>query len=627
MGVAAASSSVALGTESAETKGNDVQDQARIAEADLIVVGGGGAGVCAAIEAAQAGATVLVLDKNDFPGGDTVRSGGMIMAAGTDVQADLGIEDTIEDFIATEVGYSASTTDTDMVIEMCEKSPEQIAFMQSLGRNFNAVDGTTMAAIAAYDGDGSHWDPRTHWDTNARTGHFVILYNHAVDLGVRFVNAVHVAHLVQDGTGAVIGVTDTEGNAYRANKGVVISTASFGRNIEMSKRYNKMNAWALGFEENFPGASLNYQSLKNTGDGIRMAQEIGADLQLNPSGCISDCTATGFYSSGTILVNDRADRFVQEDAAWGYVNQMAYNEAVKRGCADDTSTPRFWAIGAQEALEDPNDSYVTRILGGVLQGPSYNDLIQYADTLDELAEKTGLPADRLVVSVDRWNTFAETGYDEDFGRTPASGMPSLISIKTGPYYAMPYIPFSMGSFGGLRTNSETQVLNTAGDPIPRLYAAGASMSGMYTAPFYNSCGWSVLGTMVWGRKAGANVAALDAWTSDPVEDAIVVPDLEAEAQAGIDSANGSYAAGTYTSCGIGRGGEFEVTVECSDTAITAVTVGENSESGGIGTWAIEWMPLKVLAAQSADVDVVAGATQTSLAILMAVRECLDEASK
>ena len=132
---------------------------------------------------------------------------------------------------------------------------------------------------------------------------------------------------------------------------------------------------------------------------------------------------------------------------------------------------------------------------------------------------------------------------------------------------------------------------------------------------------------MWGRKAGANVAALDAWTSDPVEDAIVVPDLEAEAQAGIDSANGSYAAGTYTSCGIGRGGEFEVTVECSDTAITAVTVGENSESGGIGTWAIEWMPLKVLAAQSADVDVVAGATQTSLAILMAVCECLDEASK
>lgn len=353
MGVAAASSSVALGTESAETKGNDVQDQAWIAEADPIVVGGGGAGVCAAIEAAQAGATVLVLDKNDFPGGDTVRSGGMIMAAGTDVQADLGIEDTIEDFIATEVGYSASTADTDMVIEMCEKSPEQIAFMQSLGRNFNAVDGTTMAAIAAYNGDGSHWDPRTHWDTNARTGHFVILYNHAVDLGVRFVNAVHVAHLVQDGTGAVIGVTDTEGNAYRANKGVVISTASFGRNIEMSKRYNKMNAWALGFEENFPGASLNYQSLKNTGDGIRMAQEIGADLQLNPSGCISDCTATGFYSSGTILVNDRADRFVQEDAAWGYVNQMAYNEAVKRGCADDTSTPAFGQSGHRRPLKTP----------------------------------------------------------------------------------------------------------------------------------------------------------------------------------------------------------------------------------------------------------------------------------
>ena len=80
----------------------------------------------------------------------------------------------------------------------------------------------------------------------------------------------------------------------------------------------------------------------------------------------------------------------------------------------------------------------------------------------------------------------------------------------GPFYAMPYIPQTLGPLGGLRTDIETRVLNTAGEPIERLFAAGQIASGMFTGPFYPGCGWAVLGTVHWGRKAGRNAAALDA---------------------------------------------------------------------------------------------------------------------
>lgn len=622
----AAASALGLGAASilqaAPVKAEEVPAYDWTDAADLVVVGGGGAGFCAAIEAARAGSTVLVLEKGDLCGGDTLLSGGMIMVGGTKAQKALGIEDTVENFVKTELGYVGEFADREMVQEMCEGSQEVEDFMVSLGRQFTSL--SAMLPVWGYDTEET-WAARTIHDRTSREGHFATLQREAAKYdGIKVRTATECAHLIQDETGAVIGVKDVNGKYYRANKGVVLSTASFGTNREMSKRYNQMNYWALSQEDAFGVQAPNTQCANNTGDGIRMAQEIGADLKLATSNCISDVCCMSFDSMyASILVNDLGHRFVQESAHWGYLNQMVFNEAVKRN-QTDPKTCKFYLIADQATVE--KNMYLNFLNTGVVVTGTelYMKRIIKADTIAELAEKAGLPVDALTATVDRWNTMAAAGEDTEFGRKDIFGQTHLQAMGEGPFYAFPYVPYSMGSFGGLRTDKETQVLDTKGNAIPRLYAAGAIMSGMYTAPFYNACGWSVLGTVHWGRKAGRNIAALEPWTTEEV---IVKEEAVDNLEAAIANANGSYNAGTYDAVGKGRNGDVPVTVEFSDKAILSVSIGAHQETPGIGDAAVNGLPGRIVLAQSADVDVFSGATMTSDAILAAVRECIEKARK
>lgn len=535
------------------------------------------------------------------------------------------MEDSPEKFAEHELAYCADAADRSMVEEMCLHSLESLAFMADMGREYSVV--SQMNPVADYDGSMENWAPRTHWTgRETRTGHFAILQQEAEKYEqIKVKNGVEAAHLITDKTGAVIGVKDVNGVCYRANKGVVLATASFGANKEMSKRYNPMNYWALCHEEGFDRPSPNGQHTLNTGDGIRMAQEIGADLALAPSNCISDCTAPTFDSMyGTIIVNAHGKRFVQENAHWGYLLQMVYNEAVRLN-ATNPEKVNFWYIADQNAVD--KNIYYSMIVNrmNVTATESYFAHVKKADTIEALAQETGLPQEALMETVTHWNQMVENGKDSDFQRADVPGYTTdLVKIGEGPYYALPLIPYSMGSFGGLRTNRNTQVLNTAGAPIERLYAAGAIMSGMYTGAFYNACGWSILGTVHWGRKAAQQIVSLQPWATDEIADkdaaALSVDDA-------IASANGSYNAGVYSASASGLGGDVPVTVEFSDKAILSVSVGEHNETQGIGTAAIEQLPQQILLAQSAEVDAVTGATITSAAILNAVNDCISQARK
>ncbi len=596
-----------------------------VAAADVVVVGGGGAGFAGAIEAARAGSTVLILEKCAYCGGDTLRSGGMIMVGGSEYQKAMGVDDSPEKFAEHELAYCADAADRDMVREMCLNSLDSLKFMTDMGREYTVV--SEMHPVAGYD-DMNVWAPRTHWTGDeTRTGHFAILQQESLKYdNIKVMNNIEVAHLITDDAGAVIGVKDTAGKCYRANKGVLLATASFGTNKEMSKRYNAMNYWALCLEEALEYPSPNGQHTLNTGDGIRMAQEIGADLALSPANCISDCTSPTFGSIyGAILVNNQGKRFVQENAHWGYLLQMVYNEAVQTN-ATGSDKIHFWYIMDESTL-NKNFYYQVALTDMRLTvTEAYQKHIKKADTIEALAEQCGLPKDALAASVARWNEMVDKGEDTDFRRKNVEGYTNdFEKIGEGPYYALPLAPNTMGSFGGLRTNNLTQVLNTAGKPIDRLYAAGAIMSGMYTGAFYNACGWSVLGTVHWGRKAGAQIHALTPWTTE----AVVAADAAAakSVEDAIAGANGSYNAGAYTASANGMAGDVPVTVEFSDKAILSVTVGENKETVGIGTIAIEQIPEKILLAQNADVDVIAGATLTSAAILNAVNQCIAQAKK
>ena len=115
-----------------------------------------------------------------------------------------------------------------------------------------------------------------------------------------------------------------------------------------------------------------------------------------------------------------------------------------------------------------------------------------------------MPAVNLVKTVEEWNGYCDGEFDPDFGRQVDFG-----KIQTPPFYADIYKPFVLGTAGGLRTDTNAQVVDVNGDPIPGLYATGMIMTGTVTPPFYPGCGWAILNTVHWGRKAGQQIAALE----------------------------------------------------------------------------------------------------------------------
>ncbi len=639
-GVVAAGITAAQAEESASAASDHVSTQASddiqwVDEADVIVVGGGGAGFSAAIEAANSGASVLILEKAGFCGGDTQLSNGMIMAAGTPEQEELAgcTTDTPEAFAEQQVTYAQGMGNEEMIREMCMESPHEVEFMKGLGIVYKNVD--IIPPVWGYDTETS-WGPRSHWDhyhvETSAEAHFGRLRTAVNGIeSIRVQTETEVAHLIT-GNDEVIGVSDTLGNCYRANKGVVLATASFGANKEMNRRYNHMMYWALCLNETY---AANYYECHaaNTGDGIRMAQEIGADLALSPSNVILDKLYIGgvgdyfqnldagidytnpYLSApipGMILVNSAGNRFVQEDALWGYVNQEVYKQAMQDNWNAENPGIRVWAIQDSTNLQNS----VTPTYYAQDTESNYGKLIKSADTIEELATQIGVPAENLVNTVERWNQISTEGVDPDFDRRTDFG-----TIETGPFYAFPYIPETLGSLGGLATDVDANVLHVSGKPIPRLYAAGTVMSGMWCGPFYSSCGWAILGTVHWGRKAARNIVALEPWTTDPIEPAQRVTKQLPEPQPG------NYTAGTYEAVATGRNGEVPVTVEFSDTEIVSITIGENAETQEIGSAAIDLLPERIIEAQSTDIDALTGATLTSMAIFLAVDDCIDQASK
>lgn len=315
-------------------------------------------------------------------------------------------------------------------------------------------------------------------------------------------------------------------------------------------------------------------------------------------------------NEGTILVNPYGRRFVAEDACWGYVVTEVAKQIFSCGWnpADPAGVNVYaicdadhffqWELQGQSTLEEDGGSVIR------------------CDTIEELAERIGVPAENLADELDRWNSYCETGVDAQFDRRVDFG-----TIKTAPFYADAEKPKVLGTFAGVKTNLNTEVISAVtGEPIPRLYAAGTIAGGNIAGPFYFGCGWSILNTVVWGREAGQQMAALEAWDGS---DAVVLP----EAEDGADVDLSTVADGTYTGTGAGMGGDINVTIEVSGGAIKVVDISPNNETQGIGGYeAIEdgTYAAQIESAQGSKIDGIAGATITSDAISAAVRAALEQ---
>ena len=463
-------------------------------EADVVVLGAGGAGMRAAYEAQNAGCSVVVLEKAETFGGTSIVSGGIIQAAGTEAQKQLtGIEDdTPEAHAHLYMIEGEGWVDEDLVTDMCEHGPEHIAFLEGLGLEFTSI--TSVAHTPYSDAEGIQIPPRIHGTDVGAIGVYTTLHDATEALGVEFVYECEATALIQNENGAVVGVTaiDADGNEIRvkAARGVVIATSGIDHNLEMCRLLNQQQYWDLQ-------TSHSACAQTNTGDGIRMGMAIGAMIR-NFGGTVDLTARTWAGLNGetpnvpAIFVDCYGHRFVCEDCTYAYVSRALYQRIMQTGhdcytVVGATSLPLMTAVG--ELTAETLDAEVAE--GTAFKG----------ETVAELAEAIGADADNLQATIDTWNADVANGVDTQFGR-----ITGLAPIEA-PYYAFTEGGvYNMGAIGGLAINVNAQVLDVAGEPIPHLYAAGMASAG-WVGPYYPGSGTALLGGLHWGWRAGTNVAA------------------------------------------------------------------------------------------------------------------------
>lgn len=463
-------------------------------EADVVVLGAGGAGMRAAYEAADQGASVLVVERAGTFGGTSMRSEGMIQAAGTPLQAELGVEgDTPEDHKRFYMLMGEGQVEEELVSDMCEHAAWHIERLESMGMKFTQL--TTTDHTPYIDAAGIVNPPRIHCTEGRASEVFMTLQAATEELGVRYVYDTRAVALVQDESGNVIGVEATAADGslvrYHALRGVVIATSSTDHNIDLARRLNDQQ-----YRDLTDGVSYVATAETNTGDGILMAAALGAAIR-NFGGTIDATNRTwaGINVEApnipTIMVNAFGRRFVCEDDTYAYVCRAMYREETSTGkpiyeVGGANNLPMTYCYGTID--DDVIDSWVEE--GTAFRG----------DSIEELAGKMGVPAANLQTAIDQWNADVALGTDTQYGRL------SGLSPIEAPFYAFTDGGcFNMGSIGGLAIDVSARVLDVDGNPIPHLYAAGMASAG-WMGSYYPGSGTALLGGQHWGWRAGVGAA-------------------------------------------------------------------------------------------------------------------------
>lgn len=453
--------------------------------ADVIVIGAGGAGLAAAVTANQEGASVIVVEKMPKVGGNTILAGGALNAVDEGSETAIANEDSVELHYTQTYEGGDKQGDPELVRTLVDNAWDGVAWLQDLGMEFQ--DGVFTVT-------GGLW-PRAHKPVDPVGTGFFNTYNKyiAEHDNIEIMLNTKAEEILTDETGRVTGIVATgeTGNkvTLTANNGVVVATGGFGKNIDLRQKYNKL--WPdLGEAIK----STNHEGA--TGDAIVMLESLNAsfvqmeNIQLLPLGDPETGSLSGnieFDVERRIFINKEGKRFVNEG-----------------GRRDDMTLALFEQPDNYMWIVMDSDCYPT---GDEVNNfnESVNDLISQgravkADTLEELAEKLGVDAGNLTAAVEDFNAHVESKEADEFGRTLYS-----TPIDTAPYYAAPRVPTVHHTMGGVQINTDAQVVNTEGNVIPGLYAAGEVTGGIHGA---NRLGGNALtDTVVFGRIAGKSAAA------------------------------------------------------------------------------------------------------------------------
>ena len=485
-------------------------------EADVVVVGAGGAGMTAAITAAGEGKSVVILESQSMVGGNSVRATGGMNAGKTVYQDEnefgesAGVEKTLKTaaekyadnetitalaktvsgqwaaYQANPTGYFDSVelmeldtmiggkgiNDPELVETLCANSADAIDWLDEHGITLHNVSSFGGASVK-----------RIHRPVNAEgktvsVGSYMIplLQENCEKAGVKMMLDTTATEILTDANGAAVGVkaTGASGETVTVNaKAVVLASGGFGANLDMVVKYKPE---LKGFmTTNAPGIQ---------GQGIEMAQAIGAatvdmdQIQIHPT--VEANTAAliteGLRGDGAILINEEGQRFIDEVGTRDVVS-----------AAEIAQTGSYSWLVVDQAMVDASS---------VIQGYIKKGYTVTGATYEELGKAMGVDAAAFAETMEKWNGYVEAKNDPDFGRTSFAN-----PLNTAPYYAVKVTAGVHHTMGGLKINANTEVLNEKGEVIPGLFAAGEVTGGVHGA---NRLGGNAVADFtVFGRIAGA----------------------------------------------------------------------------------------------------------------------------
>ena len=488
-------------------------------DADVVVIGAGGAGMTAAMTAADAGQKVVILESQAMVGGNSARATGGMNAAKTVYQDEnefdqaAGVEKTLataaEKYADNETitalaktvseqwaAYQANPTGYFDSVELMEldtmvggkgiNNPELVKTLCE--GTADAIDwldenGITLHNVSSFGGASVK---RIHRPVNEEgkvvsVGAYMIplLQENCEKRGIDIVLNTTVDTILTDANGAAVGVsgTDKDGNTVVVNaKSVILATGGFGANLDMVTQYKPELAGFM--TTNAAGAQ---------GQGIEMATAIGAgtvdmdQIQIHPT--VEANTAAliteGLRGDGAILVNANGERFIDEVGTRDVVSAA---EIAQPGSYS-------WLI-VDQAMADASS---------VIQGYIKKGYTKTGATYEELAKELDVDPAAFANTMETWNGYVEAKNDPDFGRTSFAN-----PLNNGPYYAIKVTAGVHHTMGGVTINSATEVLKEDGTVIPGLFAAGEVTGGVHGANRLG--GTAVADFVVFGRIAGGSAA-------------------------------------------------------------------------------------------------------------------------
>ncbi|HNP56782.1 MAG TPA: 3-oxosteroid 1-dehydrogenase [Gordonia sp. (in: high G+C Gram-positive bacteria)] len=546
---------------------------------DVIVVGAGAAGMSAALTAATQGLSTVLIEKSPYWGGSTSRSGGGVWIPNNSVLRRDGVEDTVDEarkYVHSIIGEHAPAAKIDAYIDrgpealdyLIAHSALELEWVKDYSDYYPEAPGGRLggrsvepkpfdARRLGADLDNLHpqytkaplnmvvlqsdyrWmnigtrhrkgiaklvkvASRFSWSKfrnkkliamGAALSSELLLGLREAGVPIRFNTAL--TDLITDENGAVVGVvTESDGERAElgARYGVILGTGGFEHNDAMRKQYQRApigTEWTTG-------------APSNTGDGITAGIKAGADVALmddawwgptiplpkGPWFALSERSVPG-----TFIVNERGERFMNESLPYVEAAHHMYGGDFGQGDGPGENVPAWMIMDTR-----CRGRYLFAGLTAKQPIPKSwlaSGVIVKADTIAELAEKIGVPAENLVATTEKFNGFARDGVDKDFGRG-ASGYdhyygditnkpnPSLGPVDKGPFYAVKMVPGDLGTKGGIVTDEDGRALRPDGSVINGLYAAG-NTSAPVMGHTYAGPGATIGPAMVFGY-----LAALDA---------------------------------------------------------------------------------------------------------------------